>query len=664
MSKTIFPFFLLFFGFVKSQNITVDDTYTPTQLVQDVLVNSGCIQISNVSVSGGNFSNGETSFGYFNANGSALPFAEGVLLTTGKLSSAVGPNSNFSDDGTGINWTGDSDLNTALGLSNTFNATVLEFDFVPSTSQISFEYIFASEQYLSNPSPNQCSYTDGFAFLLKPVGGSSYQNLAVIPGTTTPVRVNTVRGNGTICPPANEAFFDAFNSGNYPTSFDGQTKILTAEAAVTPGILYHIKLVIADEGNARYDSGIFLRAGSFNATKNLGPNRLITTGNPLCPSEILNVNATEIGATNYQWFENRIAIPGATNPIYNINHAGDFSVDITINANCTLTGSIQIEAAPALNINQDLYVQCDTNFDGLDTFNLVAIQNTLFTSLPTGFQIAFFDSPTSTTPLATNFTTTIPYQQIIYARVTNIQTCYGNIPVTLKVNVFDKVFTAESVSMCYGNSITLTAPSGYTAYNWNTNPILNSPSVVITTAGSYTVTITDANGCTNTKTFIVTSSEAATITEVLVNDFEENLTAQILVQGNGDYEYALDGGLFQTNPIFNLAEPGEYQITVNDRNGCGLSSISFFALSYPKFFTPNGDGFNERWRIDNLDKKGLENSRIYIFDRYGKLLQQILASGDGWNGLYNGQIMPSSDYWFVIELTNGRIVKGHFSLKR
>ena len=74
----------------------------------------------------------------------------------------------------------------------------------------------------------------------------------------------------------------------------------------------------------------------------------------------------------------------------------------------------------------------------------------------------------------------------------------------------------------------LTAPSGYTAYNWNTNPILNSPSVVITTAGSYTVTITDANGCTNTKLFIVTSSEAATITEVLVNDFEENLTAQIL----------------------------------------------------------------------------------------------------------------------------------------
>ena len=147
--------------------------------------------------------------------------------------------------------------------------------------------------------------------------------------------------------------------------------------------------MIADEGNARYDSGIFLRAGSFNATKNLGPNRLITTGNPLCPSEILNVNATEIGATNYQWFENGIAIPGATNPIYNINHAGDFSVDITINANCTLTGSIQIEAAPALNINQDLYVQCDTNFDGLDTFNLVAIQNTLFTSLPTSFQIAF-----------------------------------------------------------------------------------------------------------------------------------------------------------------------------------------------------------------------------------------------------------------------------------
>ena len=99
----------------------------------------------------------------------------------------------------------------------------------------------------------------GFAFLLKEASATSYQNLALVPGTTIPVRVNTVRGSGTICPAANQTYFDAFNTGTYPTTYDGQTKILTAQAAVIPGTLYHIKLVNADEGNARFDSGIFLK---------------------------------------------------------------------------------------------------------------------------------------------------------------------------------------------------------------------------------------------------------------------------------------------------------------------------------------------------------------------------------------------------------------------
>lgn len=86
----------------------------------------------------------------------------------------------------------------------------------------------------------------------------------MVPGTNIPVKVNTVRGSGTICPPANQAYFDAFNDTNHPTNFNGQTKILKAESDVIPGETYHIKLVIADEGNHRFDSAIFLGGGSFN----------------------------------------------------------------------------------------------------------------------------------------------------------------------------------------------------------------------------------------------------------------------------------------------------------------------------------------------------------------------------------------------------------------
>ena len=209
MSRIKYIIFCLIFGlgiqFGNAQNISVDESYTPQDLVEDILINSTCANIFNVSVSGGNFATGEKSFGYFDATGTTFPFENGIILSTGKINNAPGPNSYLSDDGGGMGWNGDSDLNDALGLSNTFNATVLEFDFIPLGNRISFDYIFSSEQYLSNPSANQCNFTDGFAFLLKEASATSYDNLAVIPGTNTPVKVNTVRGPGTICPPAKAA---------------------------------------------------------------------------------------------------------------------------------------------------------------------------------------------------------------------------------------------------------------------------------------------------------------------------------------------------------------------------------------------------------------------------------------------------------------------------
>lgn len=663
MKKIIFILFILSFTVSFSQNITVNETFTPQQLVEK-LVNSGCVTINNFSASGGNFGSGELSYGYFNANGSSFPFAEGIILSTGRINSAVGPNTNFSDDGNGIGWTGDSDLNTALGLSNTFNASVLEFDFVPNANNISFEYIFSSEQYLLNPSSGQCNFTDGFAFLLKEATATSYQNLAIIPGTTTPVRVNTVRGSGTICPPANEAYFDTFNTGNYPTTYDGQTKVLTAQSVVTPGTLYHIKLVIADEGNGRFDSGIFLRAGSFISEKDLGVDRLIATGNPLCNNEVLTLNATQAGATGYQWFQNGNPVGTTNSPTFNVTSAGTYSVEININASCTLTGEIEIEYAPILIVAKDNFKICDTNSDGLASFDLATLQTQIFSNLPSNFTIALFDSPTSTTPLASSYTNTDDFQQIIYARIINIQNCYGNIPITLNVNIFPEIFSNETIGICNSTPTIISAPSGFSNYSWNTTPVQISQTISVSSAGTFTVTITNAAGCTKTKTFTVVNSEVATITNIDVTDFNENLTTTISVSGNGNYEYSLDGITFQNSPVFNLSDSGEYTIYVNDKNGCGLVSESFYALSYPKFFTPNGDNYNDTWQIKNLEKKGLEKSNIYIFDRFGKLITQINGEGAGWNGTFNGNQLSSSDYWFVLELTNGKTVKGHFSLKR
>jgi len=662
MKKIILIFFGVLFNVSVSQNITVNQTFTAQQLIENILVNSGCVSVSNFSASGGNFSAGEMSFGYFNANGSVFPFQEGIVLSTGKLSSVIGPNTNFSDSGIGMGWNGDSDLNTALSLTNTFNATVLEFDFIPNANTISFDYIFASEQYLLNPTANQCNYTDGFAFLLKEATATSYQNLALVPGTTIPVRVNTVRGSGTICPAANQTYFDAFNTGTYPTTYDGQTKILTAQAAVIPGTLYHIKLVIADEGNARFDSGIFLKAGSFVSEKDLGPNRLLATGNSLCPNETLILNATQAGATSYQWYKNGNPV-GTNSATYDVTSAGTYTVEINVNTTCVITGSIEIEYAPNITTSTTSFTACDTNSDGFAVFDLNAIKTQIFNNLPSNYSVALFESTTGTTALPANFTNTTPNQQIIYTRIVSLENCYANIPITLNVISSGGILPSEIINICNNSVTTISAPSGFSNYSWNTLPVQNSQSISISSSGNYIVTLTNANGCTNTKTFTAIESEIATITNIDVNDFEENLTALISISGNGNYTYSIDGINFQNTPLFNLPEPGEYRIYVKEEN-CGTVSDTFFAITYPKFFTPNGDSFNDVWQIKNLDKKGLENSKIYIFDRFGKLIKELNKINSSWDGTFDNQMLPSTDYWFIIEVSNGKKIKGHFSLKR
>ena len=192
MRQAFIFFFLLSINLVVSQNVTTDWTsYTPQQLIEDVLIGNTCI--SNVQVTnvvGGNFTTNDLSYGYFNANGSSFPFQEGVVLSTGKLANVDGPNTSLSDDDA-TNWQGDTDLENILNESNTHNATIIEFEFTAPANQISFRYLFASEEYQEG-NANTCQYSDLFGFLIKPAGGTQYENIALVPGTNTPVKVTTV----------------------------------------------------------------------------------------------------------------------------------------------------------------------------------------------------------------------------------------------------------------------------------------------------------------------------------------------------------------------------------------------------------------------------------------------------------------------------------------
>jgi gliding motility-associated-like protein len=763
LQKILLSIFIYFsinsFGF--AQYISVDDSYTAQQLVQNVLLNSGCANVSNITVTSSQNGSG-SGYGFFSKNGSAFPFLNGVILSTGTATSAVGPNGSLLSEGA-TSWIGDSDLEQALGISGSINATILEFDFTPLTTNFSFDYIFSSEQYLTSPTPNQCNFTDGFAFLLKKVNTTDpYINLAVVPNTDIPVKVNTVRGTGTVCPAANETYFDGFNGAEHPTNFNGQTVVLKATSTVVAGVTYHIKLVIADQGNNLYDSAIFLGGGSFNSTSNIGTNRLFATNNPLCENETLVLNVNESGATGFQWYKNGQALTGETNSSYTVTNAGTYTVEITIGtATCKAIGEIEIEYSnlPALSSPATL-VQCDDNTDGITTYNLTkldafikqnnaqlgtviyylnqndatnqsnAIQNPtsysnslgnqliarvsnqygcsnfanvtlqianntlpnqnpilicdedgtlngltstdlnqvvspqVTTGLPSGLLVEYYatasNAVSQTNVLPNNFTNTTPNTQTIFARIINGPDCYGIIPVTLQIIVFNPAnFNDETVIICENVPEIVTVASGYSSYLWSTGATTSA--ISITSGGNYTVTVTNASGCEATKTFSVLESGKPTITSVDINDFSgNNNTVYINVSGNGDFEYSIDGSNFQNSPLFSNVLIGEYTVVVRDKNFCGFDNEPITVLDYPKYFTPNDDGYNDRWFIKNLSN----NSLVTIFDRFGKAIYNFKGNQPGWNGKLKNNELFSTDYWFVLTLENQKIIKGHFSLKR
>jgi gliding motility-associated-like protein len=158
---------------------------------------------------------------------------------------------------------------------------------------------------------------------------------------------------------------------------------------------------------------------------------------------------------------------------------------------------------------------------------------------------------------------------------------------------------------------------------------------------------------------------------IVTNAFSKNQEITVNVNGFGAYEYSLDNGVRQTSNVFENVSFGAHTIQVWDvkggiENGCEkLNITNVQVIDYPLFFTPNGDGVNDIWNIVDLGEK--LNAKIYIFDRYGKLLKEITSKDDGWDGTFVGKPQPSDDYWFMVEYVEEGKTKqfrAHFSLKR
>ena len=210
--------------------------------------------------------------------------------------------------------------------------------------------------------------------------------------------------------------------------------------------------------------------------------------------------------------------------------------------------------------------------------------------------------------------------------------------------------------------------------NGNIIPGETNATLVVDAPGTYSVIATNwLTGCSSdptlsTATATVTETMPATTMTVVQSEyFSDNATITVNVTGGtGTLMYSLDEGPLQSSNVFTGVSVGEHLVTVVDTEGCTYMTQEVTIIDYPNYFTPNGDGINDTWNISGLNQPG---AKLYIFDRYGKLLKQLSATegSDGWDGTYNQEQLPSTDYWFTLDyMENGvaKTFKAHFTMKR
>ncbi|GGD91205.1 T9SS type B sorting domain-containing protein [Planktosalinus lacus] len=698
--------FVLIQNFCFSQYIEVQDTFSAQQLVENILINSPCANVSNFSATGWQENR---SYGYFSNTSEGFPFQEGIILSTGKAVSAEGPNNSLLSEGNN-SWQGDADLETAIGESNSVNATVLEFDFMPIADKMIFEYVFSSEQYYGYNNPNQCNYSDGFAFLLKEVNSQeNYDNLAVVPGTNIPVKITTIRGEGTICPAANQQFFDTFNGTEHPTNFNGQTNVLRAEANVTPGVLYHIKLVIADQENSLYDSAIFLGGGTFDVETDIGSDRLFATGNPLCFGENLELDASYTGNNQYQWFRNGSILPGETNPTYTITQDGFYEVEIVLeNSNCDINGTISVEYEEPITLQNITLIQCEEANSGYAVFNLYDAQEQIIDGNNNLQLEAFFTSQqnaennTNSIQNPTSFANT-SVNQVVYARAALQTGCSSIAGVTLSTTTsFYTPFELVNCSLPNNPSVAsfnlseiildlqneyglnlqvsfhedlneaLEGSNELTSPFINTNPVMQTIYARLTENGN-------CSGIVPVYLTVIPSPQFSGPEEMTycLNTFPEPIILDSGVIGDvSDFSFRWNTGAF--TPTVQVNEPGVYEVEVSytyNYNGTNYTctstrTITVIASELPNLnyelsgkygnqtVTINAEGSgNYLYALNNPDGPFQESNvfenlsggiyTVYVIDLNGCGVKSLKVFVVGFPNYFTPNCDGVNDYWTV-----------------
>ncbi len=699
--KAIYFSVLLFLLGIYSADaqLIVNKNISVPNLVKNVLIGNG-VSVSNITYSGS-----PDAFGKF-TNGSltTINLNSGLIMSTGDVSDAPGPNSSGSistNNGTGS----DPQLQALIPGFTVNDAAVIEFDFVPIGDTLRFRYVFGSDEY---PEFVNSSYNDVFGFFVSgpnPAGGQFVnENIALIPGTTLPVTIDNVND-------ANYSTYYYNNTGGVSIEYDGHTVVLTAEVVVTPCMTYHFKIAIGDAGDYSYDSGVFLEEGSFSTDaveiktdySVPGAGKMAVEG---CNEIIVSANLNQIKPKPYVVYIDTMW-GTATNGV-------DFPMvaDSIVILPAHLTGELVISPI-ADQITEGIeyfYLVIQTSICNVDTVEVPIVDYTPVELTTTPDTLVCEDSlllqvdpqfghppytyswspstainnPSVANPMAypqqtTNFVVT----------VTDTTACPA-VKDTIAVTVSPKPsvgFMPTPISGCEILDVNFTdmSSSNVTKFLWRFGDGSTSTSqnpVHSYSAGNYGVTlqVETAHGCTDSLSIpniinvyqqpvadFSANPQVVSVDDPTINFTDLTGGSMFWFWNFGDPAINSDTSTIQ-NPSYTYSNEGTYMvmlITYNDK-GCADTTfkevrVIIDKITIPNVITPNDDSFNDQFVIENIEK--LAHSRLIIYNRWGKKVYEMENYRNNWDadGLADGT------YYYILEyetLLNKRQASGSITVLR
>ncbi len=622
------PFFVLLICICQPSfgQLQVNQALTPAQLAG--MIAGGGVAISNVTFSGAASAAGS----FDNGNSTNIGLNSGVLLTTGNAQLAIGPNNTAS--------AGMENFGGAYPpVANSFDAAILEFDLVPSTNQLTFRFVFGSEEY---PEYVTNLYNDGFGILLSGPGIAGNQNIATLPGTATPVNIGNVNAG------ANSGYY-VNNAGGSTIQYDGFTTVITATKTVQACQTYHIQFVVFDELDGIYDSGVFIEEGSLSS----GSASVTVNDVTSCGGQSVTLTAnTSVSGGSLVWSTGATTQSITVNPSVTTNYTVSFthgpcnSVYTDI-ATVTVSPGVNVSITPpsatlcngqnvqlsgtvtATGSNQQSFsnpasypiTDYDLLFGATITRSPINISGLNFSNITTGsiqsvcininhtfdgdLQI-YLESPNGNAMFLSNqnggagdnYTNTCfesvgtaitaggpPYNGV-YTPQDPFTTLNG-VPANgiWNLAVLDQGFldvgTILNWSITFGNQITVTG------YNWTpatglSNPNILNPIASPSATTTYTLTGTNSIGCTGSTQVTVTVGGLTVATAATpASCGQSNGTAISSVNGGTPpITYAWSNGA--NSAIVNGLTAGNYTVTATDGAGCfGISTVTVPVSSLP-----------------------------------------------------------------------------------